>query len=205
LLNSGDFSSSICRKSLAASSYPCSLAFQSWKVHYEWVLSFFLKKRINCKGIPIKVPCEHSVLLQAISYTPYLPPSWICFTCLRTVYLKYDISSTYPVQNIDNIKNVYEIGTWMQAVLYTRAENRKRHYLLPTSTLQLCKTHFFLQKNASKLTLTFRRPTSTYVIACRKTPLENSLYINAGNNEIYCILKTCCIMCFIFHRIMFIA
>jgi len=134
LLNSGDFSSSICRKSLAASSYPCSLAFQSWKVHYEWVLFFFLNKRINCKGITIKVPCEHSVLLQAISYTLYLPPSWTCFTCLRTVYLKYNNGSTYSVQNIDNIKNVYKIGTWMQAVLYTRAENRKRHYLLPTST-----------------------------------------------------------------------
>ena len=133
LLNSGDFSSSICRNSLAASSYPCSLAFQSCNVHYEWVLFFFLNKRINCKGIAIKVPCEHNVLLQAISYTPYLPPSWICFTCLRTVYLKYNNGSTYLVQNTD-IKYVSKIGIWMQAALYTRAGNRKWHYLLPTST-----------------------------------------------------------------------
>ena len=106
LLNSGDFSSSICRNSLAASSYPCSLAFQSWNMHYEWVLFFSLNKRINCKGITIKVPCEHNVLLRAISYIQYLPPSWICFTCLRRVYLKYKIGSTQSVQNICNIKNI---------------------------------------------------------------------------------------------------
>jgi hypothetical protein len=35
--------------------------------------------------------------------------------------------------------------------------------------------------------------------ACQKIPPEiNFIYL--GNNEIYCILKMCCIMYFIFHK-----
>jgi len=128
LSNSGDFSSSICRNSLAASSYPCSLAFQFWNVHYEWVLFSFLNKRINCKGITIKVPWEHNVLLRAISYTQYFPPSSICLTCLRTVYPKYKNGSPYSVQNIDT-KNVSEISSWMQAALQQRIGSGTIYFL----------------------------------------------------------------------------
>ena len=38
---------------------------------------------------------------------------------------------------------------------------------------------------------------STYANACKKLPLENH-FLYQRNKEIYCIFKTCCIMCVLF-------
>jgi len=35
--------------------------------------------------------------------------------------------------------------------------------------------------------------------------IPRNYFIYLGNKEIYCILKTCCTICFIFHKILFIS
>jgi len=55
--------------------------------------------------------------------------------------------------------------------------------------------------------LTFKWPTFAYVNTHKKTPEINFIYL--GNKELYCIFKTCCIICFIsskcclFHNLIF--
>jgi len=58
--------------------------------------------------------------------------------------------------------------------------------------------------NTSDTNFASKQPTFAHVNAYKTTPLEIH-FIHVGNKDIYYIFKTCCILCFIYHKMLFIS